>query len=80
MSNKENRVKKHRKGKAGKIIRTVISAILAVVIVVAMVAANTILPANARMVNSLLGYKQNIDNSGVDASGVNLNYNEFQLQ
>ena len=76
MSNKENRVKKHRKGKAGKIIRTVISAILAVVIVVAMVAANTILPANARMVNSMLGYKQSVDNSGVDASGVNLNYNE----
>lgn len=61
----------------GKIIKTVISLVLVVAMVVAIVAANTLLTDNNRMVNNIMGGNQKIlDNSNVDATGLDLNYNK----
>lgn len=65
---------KQKKGKAGKIVRTILSGILTIILVIAIIAVNTVLPANGRIVNNLLGYNQSIDNSKADTEGLDLNY------
>lgn len=69
-------MEKKKSKKAGKIIRTVISGLLALIIIVVMLAANTLLPGFSRMVDNLTGYKQHVDNTGVDTTGLNLSYYE----
>lgn len=61
----------------GKIVRTVLSVLLTIVLVILTVAANTILPENDRMVNSMLGgVEKTIDNSKAETEGLDLEYNK----
>lgn len=70
--------KQKKKGRMfGKIVRTVLSALLTIVLVVLMIAANTVIPANGRMINSLAGgIEREIDNSKADTEGLDLQYNK----
>ncbi|MDF2512644.1 MAG: Beta-glucosidase-related glycosidase [Herbinix sp.] len=73
---KEKKSKKQPTMK-GKIIKTVISGILIIVMVVAIVAANTLLTDNSRIVNNIMGGNQKVlDNSNIDATGLDLEYNK----
>ena len=68
---------KTKKGIAGKIIRTVLSLFLVIIMVVLMVVANTVLRANDRMVNSILGdVGKTINNSNVQTESLDLEYNK----
>lgn len=76
---KDKRTKK--KGRAGKVLKTILSSILCILLVVIMIASNTVLAANNRMVNMIVGdmigqETKTIDNSDVNTDGLNLNYNE----
>lgn len=71
--------KKQKKtaGKVSKIIKTVFSGIAAIFLIVLMFLANTMLQDNARMVDSLAGgFKKSVDNSDVDTTGLDLEYNK----
>ena len=63
--------------KGRKIVGTVIRSILIVLFAVILVAVNTLLPANARMADSLLGgISKTIDNSKAETDGLDLEYNK----
>lgn len=74
----EKKTKKKKKGMVGKVIRTILSLMLSVVLVIVMFAANTLLAANDRMVNSILGSatEKKVDNSGIDTANLDLEYNK----
>jgi len=73
---KEKKQKKPQ-SMASKIVKTILSLILCLVMSVLMVAANTILPGNSRMVDSLLGgIPHDLDNSGANTEGLDLEYNK----
>ncbi len=74
-----SKVKKQKKPQSlgKKIFKTVLSLVLCVVLVAIMFAANTMLPGNDRMVNSIAnGVGKYVDNSKAETEGLNLNYNE----
>ncbi|MFV0520025.1 MAG: glycoside hydrolase family 3 N-terminal domain-containing protein [Lachnospirales bacterium] len=74
MENNEEKVKS--KGNTGKIIKTVISLVLIVVMGVAIYLANTMLTENSRIVDNIMGGNNKvIDNSNVDTTGLDLQYN-----
>jgi len=63
--------------KGRKIIGTCIRSILIIVFAIIIVAVNSILPNYARMVDSMLGgINTKIDNSDVDTTGLDLQYNK----
>ncbi len=63
-------------GKFGKIVKTGLSAVATIILVIVMVVANTVLPSYSRMVNCMLGYNKSVDNSAVDTTGLDLEYNK----
>lgn len=70
-----------KKLSAGKIIRrvlrTVVCALLIIVLIGGMVGVNTMLPVYARMLDSIAGgFDRSVDNSGVDTTGLDLQYNK----
>jgi len=73
---KEGKTPKKR-GLVGKIVKTVLSVLLTLVLAALAFAANMILPNYDRMANSILnGFDRKIDNSGVNAEGLDLEYNK----
>ncbi|MDR1641430.1 MAG: fibronectin type III-like domain-contianing protein, partial [Clostridiales bacterium] len=62
---------------AGKIIKTVLSGIAALVIIFSLFSLDGVISPYKRMISSLAGgYKQSWDNSKVDATGLDLEYNK----
>ena len=63
--------------KARPIIRTVVCAVLIVVLVAGMIAVNILVPMYRRMISNVLnGYDRSVNNSAVNASGLDLQYNK----
>ena len=63
--------------KARKIVGTTIRSILIIVFAVIIAAVNSILPNYARMMDSMIGgINTKIDNSDVDTTGLDLEYNK----
>ena len=63
--------------KGRKIVGTCIRSILIIVFAVIIVAVNSILPNYARMLDSMIGgINTKIDNSDVEATGLDLEYNK----
>lgn len=64
--------------KVGRVIKTILKSVLALVLVAVLVVMNVLMPSAlssyGRMVNSLLGYEQHWDNSGVNSEGLDLEY------
>jgi Beta-glucosidase-related glycosidases len=73
--------KKKQASTLGKVIKTVLSAIATIFLAILIFAANVILPSNAKMVNNMVdlvgikGFSKSIDNSKLDVSKLNLDYN-----
>lgn len=58
-------------------VRTVLSGLMVLIMVVLLVAGNTALPQYARMLNCVMGgFDRSVDNSNVDTTGLDLNYNQ----
>ena len=66
--------------KVGRVVKSVVKVAVAVVFVALLAVNNFVLPGLysgfSRMVDSMLGYEQSWDNGGVDASGLDLDYNK----
>ena len=66
--------------KVGRVIKSILKTVVAIVLVVAMVGGNlmisTVGASYSRMINELLGIEQSWNNSGVDTSGVDTEYNK----
>ena len=66
--------------KVGRVVKSVVKVIVAIVLVALLGVNNFVLPGLysgfSRMVDSMLGYQQSWDNGGVDASGLDLDYNK----
>ena len=70
--------------KVGRVVKTVLKSVVAVVLVALLGVNNLVLPGLYsgfdRMVDSMLGYEQSWDNSGVNADGLDLDYNKADYQ
>ncbi|OZG65275.1 glycoside hydrolase family 3 N-terminal domain-containing protein [Bifidobacterium eulemuris] len=61
----------------GRIVKTVVSVLLAVVLAIAMMLVNSLVPQYSKMGNSFIGgINQHFDNSAVDTTNVDLDYNK----
>lgn len=66
--------------KVGRVVKSIVKVIVAIVLVALLAVNNFVLPGLysgfSRMVDSMLGYQQSWDNSGVNADGLDLDYNK----
>ena len=66
--------------KVGRVVKTVLKSVLAVVLVALLVINNAVLPGLysglSRQLDTILGYEQSWDNSGINADGLDLDYNK----
>ena len=66
--------------KVARVVKTIVKGVLAAVLVAVLALSNLMLPSYSRQATQFFGYKHSWDNSGVDAEGLDLDYNKADYE